>query len=66
MLSQTQVANISALVGLLVIVAQQLGIVLDSSKTTFILGAVWSVGSIVYNYYQRYSKGDLTLAGVWK
>jgi len=61
--SQTQLANISTTVGLLILIANQFGIILEQQQTTFIIGAVWSVLSVIYNWYQRYQKGDLNLLG---
>ena len=65
-MSQTQLANFSALAGLVVLILSQFNVVLPKENVIFILAAVWSVGSIVYNYYQRYKKGDLTLGGFKK
>jgi hypothetical protein len=61
--SQTQLANIATVAGLLVILANQAGIILDKDQTAFIIAAVWSLAWTAYNYYQRYKKGDLTLGG---
>lgn len=65
-LSQTQISNISTLSGLLVITLNQFGIVWETSQVAFVMGAVWSLGSTAYNYYQRYQKGDLNLLGARK
>lgn len=62
-MSQTQISNLSALVGLIVLLANHFGIVLSTDNLTFFLGAGWSILSVAYNYYQRYQKGDLNLLG---
>ena len=65
-LSQTQLANLSTLAGLTVIVANQAGFILDNNNVAFILAAIWTLASTAYNFYQRYRKGDITLGGVRK
>ena len=62
-LSQTQVANFSTLAGLIVLVANQCGLMWEQSEVLFIMASLWSLGSTAYNYYQRFKKGDITLAG---
>ena len=65
-MSQTQLSNIASVVGMLVIVAQQFGYVIDPNKTTFLVAAAWTLVWQAYNFYNRYKKGDLNLAGVRK
>lgn len=65
-ISQTQLSNIATLAGLLVIILGKMGIEIGTQELTFLIGAVWSVGWTIYNYYQRYKKGDLTLSGIRK
>ena len=65
-MSQTQLANFATIAGLLVLIAQQFGFVLSQDKLVFLLGAGWSVGWTIYNYWQRYQKGDLTIGGARK
>ena len=64
--SSTQLANISSMAGLLVILANQMGLVWDTNTVAFVIGAIWSIGATCYSFYNRYSKGDLTLGGVRK
>ena len=65
-LSQTQLSNIATFAGLLVIILQKSGVILEQDQIAFVLAAVWSLGWTAYNYYQRFKKGDLTLGGVRK
>ena len=61
--SQTQLSNFATFAGLLVLAAQQFGFVLEANKVTFILAALWTVGWNIYNFIQRYKKGDLNVLG---
>jgi len=66
-ISQTQLSNFATVAGLLVIVLSKMGVnIFSTEQLTFIIGAVWSIGWSVYNYIQRYNKGDLTLGGIKK
>ncbi len=65
-MSQTQLSNFASLAGLIVVVLGYFGVVIEKDGVTFILAAVWSVGWTIYNYYQRYQKGDITLGGIRK
>ena len=65
-LSQTQLANIMSLAGLLVIIANQFNFVIDQNQIAFGISAIWTLGWTAYNYWQRFKKGDLTLSGVRK
>jgi len=65
-MSQTQLANIMSFAGLLVILANQFGWVLQQDKVAFVISALWSISWTCYNYYQRYQKGDLQLSGYRK
>ncbi len=64
--SQTQLANFAMVGGLLVITANQFGIVIDKDQTVFVIAAAWSLGWSAYSYYQRFKKGDLKLSGLRK
>lgn len=64
--SQTQLANIATIAGLVVLVANQTGFILDKDTVAFVIASLWSLGWTAYNYYQRYKKGDITLGGVRK
>ena len=65
-LSQTQLSTVMSVAGMLVILANQFGIILEKEETTFVLAAVWTLGWNGYNYIQRYRKGDLSLGGLRK
>jgi len=65
-LSQTQLSNVMSFSGLVVLGLQQAGITLEANVVAFWLAAAWSTLWTAYNYWQRYKKGDLTLAGVRK
>ena len=62
-LSQTQLSNFALLAGLIVIIANQFGIIFDKDQVIFVIAALWSLGFTAYNYYQRFKKGDLTVGG---
>ena len=61
--SQTQLANIGIFAGLIIATASHFGIVLEQESVMFIIGALFATVSGIYNWYQRYQKGDLTLGG---
>lgn len=65
-MSQTQLSNFATAAGLIVLALSHFGIVINSDNIAFILTAVWTVGWTIYNYIQRYQKGDVTLAGIKK
>lgn len=65
-MSQTQLSNINAIAGLIVLILTQFGVSGDAQKIAFIIAAAWSLGWTAYNYLQRYQKGDLTLGGLRK
>lgn len=62
-LSQTQLANFAVLGGLVVMLLNQFGVILDKDQVVFVMAALWSLGFTAYNYWQRFKKGDLTLGG---
>jgi len=62
-LSKTQLANVSSIAGLIVLMANQFGWILEQNKVAFIMAGVWTLGWNAYNYYQRFKKGDLNLLG---
>lgn len=64
--SQTQLANLGMLAGLIVIVLSKFGITISTEEVSFFLGAAISLGFTVYSYINRYKKGDLTLGGFKK
>lgn len=64
--SQTQLSNINTLAGILVLVLPKFGIFASNEELAFIIGASWSIGWTIYNWYQRYQKGDLHFGGTRK
>ena len=64
--SQTQLSNIATFAGLLVIILAKFGVKIGTEELTFLLGATISIGFTIYNYYQRWKRGDLTLGGFRK
>lgn len=62
-ISQTQLSNILAFAGVIVLVANQFGFVLEQNQIAFGIAAVWSIGWQVYNYWQRFQKGDVNVFG---
>ena len=63
-MSKTQLSNIGILVGLLMLILPKFGVLVSQEQLAFLVGATWSVGWTIYNYYQRYQKGDLNAFGV--
>ena len=61
--SQTQIANFMATAGIVAMMANQFGFVLDKSQTAFVIASLWTLGSTAYNFYQRLKKGDVSLGG---
>lgn len=64
--SQTQLSNFALFGGLIVIIANQFGVIVDKDETIFVLAAIWSLVFTGYNYYQRFKRGDLSILGVRK
>ena len=65
-MSNTQLANYMSAAGILAFLLAQAGIILPQEKIAFILYALWTLGWNVYNFYNRYSKGDISLGGFKK
>jgi len=65
-LSQTQVSNYISVAGLIVIVCNQFGFVLEQNQVAFVLASVGVLIANGYNFFQRFKKGDLTLGGFRK
>lgn len=61
--SQTQISNFITIAGFITFMANQAGVVLEQNEVAFWISGVFTVGSIVYNYIQRYQKGDVSLGG---
>ena len=66
MYSTTQASNIAALAGVLVLILGHFKVAIAEEDITTVLAAVWTVGSVIVNYWNRYKKGDLTFGGVRK
>ena len=64
--STTQSTNLTAIVGVLVLVLNQFKINIGSEELTLVIGAALSIGGVLMNWYHRYQKGDLTLGGFRK
>jgi len=65
-MSQTQLANYMSAAGILAFLLAQAGIIFPQEKIAFILYACWTLGWNVYNFYQRFKKGDISLGGIRK
>ncbi len=65
-MSQTQLANFMTTAGVLVVIAQKFGLVLETNQTAFVLFALWTLAWSGYNFFQRFKKGDITLGGFKK
>lgn len=61
--SQTQLANYGVIAGVLVILLSKAGIETDTATVVFFIGALVSIGSTIYSWYNRYKKGDISLGG---
>lgn len=64
--STTQTTNLTAIVGVLVLILNHFNINIGSEELMALIGAILSVGGIVMNWIHRYKKGDLTLGGFKK
>jgi hypothetical protein len=65
--SQTQLANVSAIAGILALLSYKVGIVgVTQDQIAFVIVAVWTLGWQAYNFYQRFKQGDITLGGFRK
>lgn len=63
--SQTQLANLGALAGIIVIILSKFGVTTSTDEVVFIIGSVITIGSTIYNAYNRWKKGDIVL-GVFR
>lgn len=61
--SVTQTTNIAAFAGVLVLILGHFHIIVAAEDITTLLGGIVAFGSIVYNFYNRYSKGDINALG---
>jgi hypothetical protein len=66
MFSETQKTNYTAIIGVIVLILNHFHINIGSDEIMALIGGIMSVYGIVANWYHRYSKGDLTVAGFRK
>lgn len=66
MYSTTQASNLATIVGIIMFALNYFKINIGSEEVTAFLGAILSVGGIAYNWYKRYSQGDLKVSGFRK
>ena len=64
--STTQTSNIVALSGFLVILLNYFNINITTEELQAALGAGLILGGLIWNWINRYKKGDLTITGVRK
>lgn len=64
--STTQATNLTAIVGVLVMILNHFKINIGSDDIMAFVGSVMTIGGIFANYFHRYQKGDLTLGGFRK
>lgn len=64
MMSTTQKTNYLSLAGALVVILGYFKIQIDINDLAMLLGALATVVGVLLNFYHRYQKGDLTVAGV--
>ncbi len=65
-LSKTQITNYISIAGLIVLVANQFGWVLEQNQVAFILASTCILISRLYNFYKRFKEGDLSIGGFRK
>lgn len=61
--STTQGNNLTAIIGVGVLVLQHFKINIGSEEISTLVGAVMAAIGILLNWYKRYKQGDLTLGG---
>lgn len=64
--STTQAANLSAILGVVMILLNYFKINIAQEELQALIGGVLAVGGILLNWYHRWSKGDLKLSGFRK
>ena len=64
MISTTQKANYLSLAGSLVVILGYFDIKIDVNELAMILGALATILGTLWNFYHRYKKGDVTIAGI--
>ena len=64
--STTQTTNLTAIVGVTVLILNHFKINIGSEEVTLFLGALLAIGGVVANWYKRFQRGDLTVSGFRK
>lgn len=64
--STTQASNITAIVGLLVLILGHFHIIVDSEQITLLIGSIITAIGIIVNFIHRYQKGGVTAIGARK
>lgn len=64
--STTQASNITALVGVIILILNHFKINIASEELESVIGAGITVVGIVWNWIHRYQNGDITLSGFRK
>jgi hypothetical protein len=64
--SSTQANNLTAIVGVIVLILNQFNINIGSEELMAVIGGLLSVIGIANNWIKRYKRGDLTLGGFRK
>jgi hypothetical protein len=64
--STTQSTNITAIVGVIVLILNHFKVNIAADEIMAIIGGILAVGGVVLNWVHRYQKGDLTLGGFRK
>lgn len=64
--SQTQLSNLTSLAGVIVLILNHFKINIGTDDITAFLGAAVTLGGLVWGWFHRYQKGDLTVAGFRK
>lgn len=66
MYSTTQTTNYVALAGLLVLILKYFGVVVPNEEMLTIVAGTAMLVSLIVSIYNRYKKGDITIAGRYR
>lgn len=64
--STTQTTNLTAIVGVIVLILNHFKVNVGSDELMAFGGAILAIGGVVMNWIHRYKKGDLTVGGFRK
>lgn len=64
--STTQASNIVVLAGAISILLTRTGYAITSEEIQTLFGAILIIVGLLYNWFHRFSKGDITIAGFRK